>query len=85
MRVSFFKDGFTNYGQFMEQSGKQIPDAWYVKLTFSSVVTFNLTKTENRERSSYTIALSKGTIFNKHCNISQKKKNKKYWVLLLKV
>ena len=44
----FLRMGLPIYGQFMEQSGKRIPDAWYVKLTFSSIVTFYLTKTENR-------------------------------------
>ena len=39
--------------QFManfEQSGSRSPVAWYVKCTFSSVVTFYLTKTENKTK-----------------------------------
>ena len=47
----------------LEQSISWIPDAWSVKLTFSLIVTFYFTKTENGTK----IALSKGTIFNKKC------------------
>ena len=39
--------------QFManlKQSGSRIPDAWSVKLTFSLIVIFYLTKTENRNK-----------------------------------
>ena len=39
--------------QFManlKQSGSRIPDAWSVKLTFSLMVIFYLTKTENRNK-----------------------------------
>ena len=34
----------------LEQSGNQIPDAWFVKLMFSLIVTLYLTKTENRTK-----------------------------------
>ena len=40
-----------SFFQFMtnlEQSGSRILDAWSVKLTFSLMVTFYITKTENR-------------------------------------
>ena len=47
-----------------------IPDAWCVKLTFSLLRTFYFTKTESRTKNLYdsfhTIALSKGTIFDKN-------------------
>ena len=33
-----------------EQFGSRSPVAWSVKLTFSSVVTFYLTKTENKTK-----------------------------------
>ena len=53
----------------LEQFGRRIPNAWYVKLTFSLAVTFYLRKTENRtkkfKRSSLTISLKKGYIFPK--------------------
>ena len=53
----------------LEQFGSRIPEEWYAKLTFSLIVTFYLPKTENRTKktltSSYTIALSKGVIFDK--------------------
>ena len=42
-----------SFFQFManlEQSGSRIPDAQHVKLIFSLVGTFNLTKTENRTK-----------------------------------
>ena len=35
----------------LEQSGSRIPDAWSVNLMFSLIVTFYLTKTENRTKS----------------------------------
>ena len=38
----------------LEQYGSRIPDAWSVKFTFSSTVTFYLTKTENRTKKSLT-------------------------------
>ena len=45
----------------------RIPVAWTVKLTFSLIVNFFLTKTENRTKNSLTqlphYCLSKGTIF----------------------
>ena len=45
--------------------GSRIPDAWSLKLIFSLIVTFYLTKTENRTTSSHTITSSKGTILAK--------------------
>ena len=36
----------------LEQSGSWIPDAWSVKLKFSLIVTFYLTKTEDRSEQS---------------------------------
>ena len=38
----------------LEQSGSWIPDAWSVKPKFSLIVTFYLTKTENRSEKSNT-------------------------------
>ena len=38
----------------LQQSGSQIPDAQSVKLAFSSIVTFYLTKTEYRTKKSLT-------------------------------
>ena len=38
----------------LEQSGGSISDAWFVKLTFSLIVTFSLTKSENRSKKSLT-------------------------------
>ena len=38
----------------LEQSGSWIPDAWSVKLNFSLIVIFYLTKTENRSEQSNT-------------------------------
>ena len=59
---------FLVFGQF-GATGSQIPEAWFVKFTFSLIVTFYFRKTENRPKkylhSSYTIALSKGTIHAK--------------------
>ena len=53
----------------LEQSESWIPDARFVKVLFSLIVFFYLTKTQNRTKShnSRTIALSKGTIFAKKC------------------
>ena len=45
------------FSQFManlEQSGSWILDAWSVKLTFSLIVTFYITITENRTKKSLT-------------------------------
>ena len=60
----------------LEHSGSRTPDVYYVKLTFSFIVTFYLTKAENKAKkfltSSHTIALSKGTIFAKNANFLQK-------------
>ena len=61
--------------QFManlEQSGSRIRDTWSVKLKFSLIVAFYLTRTESRtkkslEQSFHAIALSKGTNFVKKC------------------
>ena len=38
----------------LEQSGSGIPDAWFLKLTFSLLLTLYLTKTENRTKKSST-------------------------------
>ena len=38
----------------LEQSGSWIPDAWSVKLIFSLIITFYLTKIENRSEQSLT-------------------------------
>ena len=38
----------------LEQSGSRIPDAWSVKLKFTLIVTFYLTKTVNRTKKSLT-------------------------------
>ena len=46
----------------LQPSGSLISDAWSIKLIFSLIVTFYLTKTQNRTK---TIALSKGTVFAK--------------------
>ena len=60
--LSFFR-----FMAYLEQSRSRIPDTWSVKLTFSLIVTFHLTKTENRPNKSPTelsyYCLSKGTIF----------------------
>ena len=66
---------FLIYGRFgafrKPDSGRIV-----VKLTFSFIVTFYLTKAENKAKkfltSSHTIALSKGTIFAKNANFLQK-------------
>ena len=61
----------------MEYSGSRVPDAESVKVMLSLIITFYLTKTENRtkklKRNSHTIALSKGTIFVKKTLIFYKK------------
>ena len=36
----------------LQPSRSRIPDAWSIKLTFSSAMTFYLTKTENRTKNS---------------------------------
>ena len=41
--------------------------AWSVKLLFSLLVAFCLTKAENKTKTSHTIALSKRTDFAKKC------------------
>ena len=60
---------FLQFMANLEQSGSRIPDSWSIKLTFSLIIIFYLTKTENRTKnlyhSSHTIALSKSTIFAK--------------------
>ena len=60
---------FSRFMANLEKSVSRIPDAQPVKLTFPEIAAFCLTKTENRtknlQRSSHTIALSKGTIFAK--------------------
>ena len=38
------------------------PDSESIKLTFSQIVIFHLTKTENRAKKYHTIALSKNTV-----------------------
>ena len=48
---------FSRFVANLEQSGSRIPDAWSVKLTFSLIVTFYLTKTENRTKKIFNIAL----------------------------
>ena len=47
--LSFFQS-LTN----LEQSGSQIPDAWSIKLSFSLIVTFYVTKNGNRTKKSLT-------------------------------
>ena len=44
---------FPIYSQ-LEQSGRQIPDVQFVKVTFSLIETFFLTKTKNRTKRSLT-------------------------------
>ena len=55
-----------NY-DYLQLSESRIPDEWSIKLTFSLIVSFDLTKPQvelkNLHHSSYAIALSKGTIF----------------------
>ena len=57
---------FPIYGRFR---AIRIPDAQSVKFIFSLILTFYLTKTENRTKksntNSHTIALSEGTILTK--------------------
>ena len=43
---------FFQFTASLEQSRSRIPDAWSVKVIFSLIVTFNLTKTENRTKKS---------------------------------
>ena len=60
--------------QFMvnlQPSGSWVLETWSIKLIFSLMVTFYLTEPENR---SYTITLSKGTIFAKKILIFLQKK-----------
>ena len=49
----------------LEQPGSRTPGALSVKRMFSLIVTFYLTKTENRRKRSHTIALTKDTTFAK--------------------
>ena len=42
MYMSFFR-----FMANLEQPGSQIPDTWSLKLTFSLIVTYDLTKIEN--------------------------------------
>ena len=63
-----------SFSQFManlEQSRSQILEAYCVKLLFSLIATFYITKTKNRTKkflNSHTIALSKSTIFAKNAD-----------------
>ena len=41
---------FLQFMANLKQSGTRIPDAWSVKLTFLLIITFYLTKTENRTK-----------------------------------
>ena len=45
---------FSQFIANLKQSRKQIPNAWYIKLTFSLKIIFYLTKTENRTKKSLT-------------------------------
>ena len=45
---------FSQFMATLEQSGSRIPDAESAKLIFSLTVTFCLTKTENRTKTSLT-------------------------------
>ena len=57
----------------LEQSRSQIPDAYSLKLTLSLIVTFYLTITEKRSRTSLTqLSLSKKSIFVKKADFFQK-------------
>ena len=60
----------------LKPSESRIPDAKSVKLTFLLVLTFYLTKTQNRTKkllhSSHTISLSKGIVFTKKTNLLRK-------------
>ena len=47
--LSFFR-----FTANLEQSGRQIPDVQFVKVTFSLIETFFLTKTKNRTKRSLT-------------------------------
>ena len=48
---------FFQFTTNLEQSGRQIPDAYSVKLVFSLIVIFRLTKTKNRTKKSLTQTL----------------------------
>ena len=48
----------------LQQSGSRIPDAWSVKVTFALIVTFYITKTENKTKKSVAPLSSKRTIFD---------------------
>ena len=48
----------------LEQFGSQIPDARSVKVTFALIVTFYITKTENKTKKSVAPLSSKRTIFD---------------------
>ena len=52
-----------------QPSGSQIPDAWSIKLTFSLIVTFYLTITENRTKTFLFFAKKKNN--NKNADISK--------------
>ena len=45
---------FFQFTANLEQFGGQAPNAWSVKLIFSLIVTFYLTKTENRTKKTLT-------------------------------
>ena len=63
----------------LEQSERQIPGSWSVKVTFSLIVFFYLTKTENRTKKSLTqlsyYCFEKGTILAKKKMLVFCKKN----------
>ena len=65
----------------LQPSGSRIPEAWFIKRTFSLRITTHLTKPQNRTKKSltqltyHTIALSKGTIFVKKMLVFCKKKS----------
>ena len=59
MMMTSFQEIVTSLAFFqftanLEQSGSRIPDAYSIKLMFSSTVTFYLTKNENRTKKSLT-------------------------------
>ena len=56
---------FIQFMANLQPPGGRIPNSWSVKLIFSLIVTFYLTKPENSENSSHTIALSRGNTFPK--------------------
>ena len=45
---------FFQFMTYLEYSGSENPDVWSVKLTFSLIVSFYLTKAENRTKKSLT-------------------------------